>query len=211
MLNVLNNIETYSGAEHSAISWKGALIASTCPAVMHRELARIQVSVRKLLDVAGQAADDGYREIHMLFDRNLVAGYQLADGCILLLVAKKGSNLALLATAARSARVPLLKALRSATPEQLMAAQRDARAELEASEQHAMTELMSKLSNLMVDHAGSEGAVTFYSTMNEWKQQHGNDKYKLPALLKQLAVHLNDSSSRESFLSSAVSIVRSYL
>ncbi|MGB0732476.1 MAG: hypothetical protein ACPGPF_01885 [Pontibacterium sp.] len=211
MLNVLKNLETYSGAEHSAVSWKGALIASTCPAVMHKELARVQVSIRKLLDAARDTSDGGYREIHMLFDRNLIVGYQIADGCVLLLVAKKGANLALLATAARNARVPLLKALRSATPDQLMAAQKEARAELEASEQHAMTELMSKLSNLMVDHLGSEGAVSFYSTMNDWKQTHGNDKYKLPALLKQLAIKLPTADSREQFLSTAVSIVRSYL
>jgi hypothetical protein len=210
MLSILSEVEGYTGAQYSAISWKGALVASTCPAQMHRDLARVQVAMRQLIDGAQKSGYD-YKELHMLFDRHLVVAFQLSEHCSLLLITKKGVNLALLATGARNVRERLLTFLENATPDQIAAVQSDTQTQQDNEDHSALTALMSRLSDLLVDAIGPSGAVIFYQVMNEWKQANGFNKYKLPHLLKALAAEVPELQARERFLAKAVTEVRTVL
>ncbi|WP_372833821.1 hypothetical protein [Pontibacterium sp.] len=217
MLSILHDLEAYSGAQHSGVSSQGNLIASTCPADLQQDLVRSQQVVSQLFNGINECGHS-YAELHLELDRHLLLAYRLSEDCTLLMLTRKGVNMALMATSVRSVKKRILGALTKA-------------AELPSSDlqpvfpvgetgfiqagsaQHqedaaALSELMNKLCDKMVDTLGSTGAISFYRILNEWKRQYGMNKYKLPALLKLLAVELEAGAPRDAFLKEAVVLTR---
>ncbi|MGB0466031.1 MAG: hypothetical protein ACPGF7_00700 [Pontibacterium sp.] len=217
MLDILHDLEAYSGAQHSGISLKGALVTTTCPSALKQDLERSLQVVRQLLSGVNNSGHC-YRELHLELDHHLLLAYQLSDDCILLLLTRKGVNMALMSTSVRSVKDRLLCALEKAVELPSSDLQPvfpvgetgfiQAGAPLGEEEAAAFSDLMNKLCDRLVDASGSGGAVSFYRILNEWKHEHGMNKYKLPVLLKQLSEELHEPHTRESFLQDAVLLSR---
>ncbi len=212
MLDVLHDLEAYSGAQHSCVGWKENIIASTVPAEMQDDLLRSHKVVLQLFEGVRKTGHN-YGELQLELDRYLLLAYPLTNECMLLLLTRKGVNMALMSTSVRSIREKVLKGLKPAV-EKFAASQKgtvashDNEQPLDQENAAALSDLMNKLCDQMVDFLGSSGAISFYRILNEWKRQYGMDKYKLPALLKQLAAELTDGRSREAFLQDAVLLTR---
>jgi predicted regulator of Ras-like GTPase activity (Roadblock/LC7/MglB family) len=205
MLDILQDLEAYSGAQHSSVGVDDRLIASTCPPKLHADLERSLKVVRQLLDGV-RACGRQYQEVHLEMDRNLVLGYRFSDDCTLLLLTRKGVNMALMNTAVRSVQQRVLEAL--AQMGDTAATQQSALSHADAS---ALSDLMNKLCDRLVDDLGSSGAVSFYRILNEWKRTHGMDKYRLPDLIKLLAAEQKNHADRAEFLHDAVALTRSLI
>ena len=217
MLSILHDLEAYSGAQHSGVSCQGDLIASTCPAGLQKDLVRSQQVVSQLFNGINECGHS-YAELHLELDRHLLLAYRLSDECTLLMLTRKGVNMALMATSVRSVKKRILGALTKAA--ELPSSDLkpvfpvgetgfiQAGSALHQEDAAALSELMNKLCDKMVDTLGSTGAISFYRILNEWKRQYGMNKYKLPALLKLLAVELEAGAPRDAFLKEAVVLTR---
>ncbi|WP_370280482.1 hypothetical protein [Pontibacterium sp.] len=216
MLSILHDLEAYSGAKHSGVSWQGNLIASTCPADLQQDLIRSQSVVAQLFSGINDCGHN-YAELHLELDRHLLLAYRLSDDCTLLMLTRKGVNMALMTTSVRSVKKRILDSLSKSAELPSSDLQPvfpvgetgfiQAGAVQDQEDAAALSELMNKLCDKMVDLLGSSGAISFYRILNEWKRQYGMNKYKLPALLKLLAAELA-GDQREQFLKESVVITR---
>lgn len=205
MLDILHDLEAYSGAQHSAVGVDDKLVASTCPPKLHTDLERSLKVVRQLLG-AVQSCGRPYQEVHLEMDRNLVLGYRFSDDCTLLLLTRKGVNMALMNTAVRSVQQRVLEALEQ-TGDSISGHQET----LSHADASALSHLMNKLCDRLVDDLGSSGAVSFYRILNDWKSTYGMDKYRLPDLIKLLAAEQKNHADRAEFLHDAVALTRSLI
>jgi len=208
MLDILHDLEAYNGAQHSGVSWRGKLIASTFPNELQTDLSNCQHMVQHMFDGIRKCGHN-YNEVHLELDRDQLLAYRLSDDCTLMLLTRKGVNMALMTTSVRSVRDKILHEAQANQKAELEDGSADSDQSLQNQEDAAaLSQLMNKLCDKMVDVLGSPGAISFYRILNEWKHQYGMNKYKLPALLKSLSAELDAGQARDSFLKDAVLLTR---
>jgi|GEM_PF-1546640 len=102
MQSILKDLESFGGVEHSYILHQGVLIATTFPELLSEKLIETGRTVSQMFLGAESVAGD-FTEMHIELDENLLLCFSLAPELVVVLLARKDVNLALLNVSVRAA------------------------------------------------------------------------------------------------------------
>ena len=213
MSKILESLGRLGGIHHSCVFKHDEMFASTFPEILEDNLMG---ACRVICQVFNAVEGIGYNhhEIFVDLEENLLIGYFIGDDTVLVLLADKDVNLALINTSVRSA-LPRLK--RQLDPQQqdespvVMAAQTSGAGGInQALVETELMGLMERLQEGLAEFIGPAAEIVFDDAYHQWKTTHGVQKSKIAELIKVLALEIEDKADRSRYLQAAVTIVRSF-
>lgn len=213
MSKILEDLGRLGSIHHSCLLKNDEMVASTFPEILEESMiGACRVICQIFMAVEGIGCS--HREIFIELEESLLIGYFIGDDTVLVLLADKDINLALINTSVRSA-LPRLKKQYGPQQEEapvVVAAQQSSAG---GGVNHGLIEadlkgLMGRLQDGLAEHIGPAAEIVFDDSYQQWKDTHGVKKSKIAELIKALALEIEDKADRSRYLQTAVSIVRGH-
>jgi len=196
MQEIVRSLSALKGVRHAAIYKQGVLTHEDLTAAQEASLISSSLIISQIFSAA-KAIGKSHNEVFIGVNSGYLAGFQLSDNCVALLVTEKKINFPMMSVGVKSAA----EMLRQLVKEE----------QSEPDNNDALRPVFDRYAYLLTDFLGPVAPIIVDDAVDAWKKTYVQSPQNLPHLLALIAAEMDSPKEQASFLAQAEKITLSNL